>query len=103
MSIIGNVDILVGVRLHALIHAAIMGVPMIGVSYDPKINSFLHSVGMKAMCSIYDFQNDFFMEEFDKTWQNREAQRKMVRENVDILIRKLNTNEQMIKDIMEKR
>ena len=38
---------------------------MIGISYDPKVNSFLHSVGMKAMCSIYDFKNEFFIEEFD--------------------------------------
>lgn len=103
MSIIGNVDILVGVRLHALIHAAIMEVPMIGISYDPKINSFLRSVGMKAMCSIYDFRNEFFMEEFDKTWENREAITKLVSSNVSTLIENLNTNEEMIKSIMESR
>ena len=103
MSIIGNVDILVGVRLHALIHAAIMGVPMIGISYDPKINSFLKSVGMRAACSVYDFQSDFFMEEFDKAWQKRDKQMEMVASNVERLIANLNTNEEMIKAIMEKR
>ncbi len=36
LSLIGNMDTLVGVRLHALIHAAIMDVPMIGISYDPQ-------------------------------------------------------------------
>ena len=32
LSIIGNMDVLVGVRLHSMIYAAIMGVPIIGVS-----------------------------------------------------------------------
>lgn len=101
LSIIGNMDVLVGVRLHALIHAAIMEVPMIGISYDPKINSFLHSIGMKAMCSIYDFKNEFFMEEFDKTLANREKIQEMVRAHVEELIQSLDTNEAMIREIME--
>ncbi len=100
LSIIGNMDTLVGVRLHALIHAAIMDVPMIGISYDPKINSFLHSVGMKAMCSIYDFKSEFFIEEYDKTQRERESLKAMVRDNVNSLIEKLDTNEEMIKAIM---
>lgn len=103
LSVIGNTEILVGVRLHSLIHAAIMDVPMIGISYDPKVNSFLHSVGMKAMCSIYDFKNEFFIEEYDKVMAKRDKMTAMVRANVDVLIERLDTNEEMIKEIMEER
>ncbi len=74
---------------------------MIGISYDPKINSFMYSIGMKAMCSIYDFKNEFFMEEFDKTLTNREKIREMVQAHVEELIRSLDTNEAMIREIME--
>lgn len=102
LSIIGNMDILVGVRLHALIHAAIMDVPMIAISYDPKINSFMHSLDMKAMCSMYDFKNEFFMEEFDKTVLNGEAIKSNVRKKINNLIQKLDTNEEMIKELMKK-
>lgn len=100
LSIIGNMDILVGVRLHSLIHAAIMDVPMIAVSYDPKINAFMHSVDMKAMCSILDFNNEFFMEEFDKTLKNSDKLKRKVRKKVDYLISLLDTNEEMIKKIL---
>ena len=101
MSIIGNMDVLVGVRLHALIHAAIMDVSMIAVSYDPKINSFMRSVGMKAMCSIYDFNTEFFMEEFEKTVSGGDKVREKVQANIKELILKLESNEEMIKKLME--
>ena len=101
LSIIGNMDLLVGVRLHALIHAAIMDVPMIAVSYDPKINSFMHSIDMKAMCSVYDFKNDFFIEEFDKTVSRADAIRAGVRRRIDMLIQKLDRNEELIRELMK--
>ncbi|MDR1136100.1 MAG: polysaccharide pyruvyl transferase CsaB [Clostridiales Family XIII bacterium] len=101
LSIIGGVDILVGVRLHALIYAAVMDVPMIAISYDPKINSFMHSLGLKAMSAVSDFKCDYFMEEFEKTVENADTIKGMVRENVCALIKKLDTNEKMIGDLMK--
>ena len=103
LSIIGNMDILVGVRLHSLIHAAIMDVPMIAVSYDPKINSFMHSMDMKAMCSTYDFQNDFFIEEFDKTIDRADVIGEKVRSRIEVLIKKLDTNEELIQELMKQK
>jgi len=102
LSIIGNMDVLVGVRLHALIHAAIMNVPMIGISYDPKINSFMHSLGLKAMCGIYDFTSEYFLEEFERTIKNEEAINAKVQEKIKALIKDLDTNEEMIKKLIEK-
>lgn len=103
LSIIGNMDYLVGVRLHALIHAAIMSVPMIAVSYDPKINSFMHSIGMKAMCSTYDFRNDFFLEEFEKIRENGPAIKEQVDVHIQQLMEKLETNEELIRALMAQR
>ncbi len=102
LSIIGNMDILVGVRLHALIHAAIMDVPMIAVSYDPKINSFMHSIDMKAMCSVYDFKNDFFIEEFERTVARAASIKEKVRSRIEKLIKSLDTNEELIRDLIQK-
>lgn len=101
MSLIGNMDVLVGVRLHSIIHAAVMDVPIIAVSYDPKINSFMHSIGMKAMSSIYDFKSEFFMEEFEKTIKNQIEIRRRVQECLKTLLIKLDTNEKLICAIMD--
>lgn len=101
LSIIGNMDVLVGVRLHSLIHASIMNVAMIGISYDPKINSYMKSVGMKALCSVYDFNSEDFLEEFLKIIQNEDEIKAKVQERLKSLKEDLNKNEETIKKLME--
>jgi polysaccharide pyruvyl transferase CsaB len=48
ISLVGNLDLLVGMRLHALIFAAVCGVPPVGIAYDPKVERFLGRLGLTA-------------------------------------------------------
>ncbi|SYX86526.1 polysaccharide pyruvyl transferase CsaB [Paenibacillus alvei] len=41
--------VLVGMRLHSLIYAASQEVPLAGISYDPKIDQFLHRLQEEAI------------------------------------------------------
>lgn len=41
LSVIGNFDITIGMRLHMLIYAAKCAVPIVGICYDPKISGFM--------------------------------------------------------------
>ncbi|MBN2795960.1 MAG: polysaccharide pyruvyl transferase CsaB [Clostridia bacterium] len=52
LNVIQSMDVLVGVRLHALIFAAVVNTPMVGISYDPKIDAFLESMEEHAICNI---------------------------------------------------
>lgn len=45
LSLVGCTDLLIGIRLHALIFAGVQNIPLIGISYDPKIDRFLDSIG----------------------------------------------------------
>ena len=58
LSLVGCMDVLIGVRLHALIFAGVMGVPMVGISYDPKIERFLDSIGEKPLGTLADVTAD---------------------------------------------
>ena len=101
LSIIGNMDLLVGVRLHSLIYAAVEGVPMMGVSYDPKVDSFLGSVGLTAMCGTDSFTLLNFQTAFRQTWEARENQKKTVDRALKKLLAKLATNEQLIAQLLK--
>ncbi len=45
LGVFGRAGLVIGMRLHSLIFAAVAGTPMVGISYDPKVDSFLRLVG----------------------------------------------------------
>jgi polysaccharide pyruvyl transferase CsaB len=52
---VAECDLLIGMRLHSLIYAASQHVPMLGVSYDPKIDQFLHRLDLKSAASTESY------------------------------------------------
>ena len=101
LSIIGNMDFLVGVRLHSLIYAAVMDVPMLGISYDPKVDAFLNSIGQQAVSATGEFTLEQFRPAFEKAWKERETLRRSIAARRDALQKKLNTNENMIAALID--
>ncbi|WP_138753717.1 polysaccharide pyruvyl transferase CsaB [Paenibacillus sinopodophylli] len=74
---VSKCDALLGMRLHALIYAAGQMVPMLGLSYDPKIDQFLNRLGLRAIGSTEQLDPETFAQEAsvllsDKSgWQAR--------------------------------
>ncbi|WP_411552422.1 polysaccharide pyruvyl transferase CsaB [Paenibacillus lautus] len=48
---VSRCDMILGMRLHSLIYAANQSVPLLGISYDPKINHFLKRLGSEPVGS----------------------------------------------------
>lgn len=71
LSLVGNFDLMLSIRLHALIFAGVMGVPMVGISYDPKIDRFLASFGEQAAGNLEDITTARLLEEVRRKWQNK--------------------------------
>jgi polysaccharide pyruvyl transferase CsaB len=46
---VSRCDMMFGMRLHALIYAANQRVPLLGLSYDPKIDQFLNRLGLSPV------------------------------------------------------
>lgn len=93
MSIIGSLDVLVGMRLHALIFAALMHVPLLGISYDPKIDNFLSDIGQKSAFPIsafhgetlYNKTKELLESPAERDWSRVENLRKQAGETIEIL------------------
>ncbi len=45
IALFARMDVVLSMRLHALVFAAGQGVPLVGVVYDPKVSSFLDCLG----------------------------------------------------------
>ncbi|MDY3002799.1 MAG: polysaccharide pyruvyl transferase CsaB [Romboutsia timonensis] len=52
MMYIKESKLMIGMRLHALIFAATVGTPMIGISYDPKIDSYLKLIEQPSIGNV---------------------------------------------------
>ena len=60
-------------RLHALIFAAVMKVPLMAISYDPKVDSFLKAIGTEAVGTVETLDAGKVAEAAEKLW-GREPQ-----------------------------
>lgn len=94
MSLMGNMDVVIGMRLHAMIFSALMHVPFLGISYDPKIDNFLALIHRKASCSIREMDSEKLYNDTcealahslnKEEWKQVETLRKQACENVEIL------------------
>ena len=56
LSLSSCVDVMIGVRLHALVFSALMETPCLGISYDPKILNFLHMIDEEPIGDLHTLE-----------------------------------------------
>lgn len=58
IAVFGELDFLIGVRLHSLIFSLIQGIPFVAISYDPKVDSLLKKLRVTAGMDINKLDGD---------------------------------------------
>ncbi len=71
LAIIGRCSIVCGMRLHMLIFASVMNVPMAGIAYDPKIKGFMEYMNQNNYINLEEFDCDRFEKIVDSVLENR--------------------------------
>ncbi|MBP2025972.1 polysaccharide pyruvyl transferase CsaB [Peptoniphilus stercorisuis] len=81
LSLVGNMDIMLSMRLHGLIFATLMGAYPIGISYDPKIDGLMKELNRIQNHYVEDFNSDDVAKEIINAV-----------ENLDMLMEETNTH-----------
>lgn len=102
MSLVGNMDLMIGIRLHALIFAGVMGTPMIGISYDPKIDRFLKSIDEEAVGNLENISTEKLIEQIKLKWNNKENYRQSNLKRMSTLRALAKSNAEMALELIDK-
>jgi len=73
LGLIAKMDMMVAMRLHALIFAANFGVPVVAVEYQPKIEGFVNYIGQASAGKMENLRYDALMEIMERAWAGRAA------------------------------
>jgi polysaccharide pyruvyl transferase WcaK-like protein len=72
LYLFSKLDLLVGMRLHSLIFAVKFAIPLIGISYEPKVDGFLKLIDQKPDINIKNLNFNDFKKKLDQIWLNKE-------------------------------
>lgn len=102
LSIIGCFDALIGVRLHSLIFAAVQNVLPIGISYDPKIDYFMETLGMHTTCQVSEISPEILSDALSKLLADQDAQRALLKKVVEELKHKIDDNDRLLLNLLKR-
>lgn len=102
LGVVGQMDMIIGMRLHFLIFAARMNVPLVGLSYDTKTSEFLRMIGQDRWSCDYkniDIENIF--SSIYHVWMNRDD----IKRDLDVIVNELQIrsryNAELAKELLD--
>ena len=102
LGVTGLMELVVSMRLHALIYAAVQNVPMLGIVYDPKIQFYLKALDMPCAGDVREDALDVerMKAQADALMREREACVNALREKADGLRAKGYENDTLLGVLM---
>lgn len=103
LSMIGELDLLLGMRLHALIFAARMGVPLVGISYDPKIDRFLQLAGNQPGVRVEQLEFALLWPLMEEVWRKKAEIKSQLEERIIPLEKQALENARLVCQLIKAR
>lgn len=100
IGVMARMSVVVSMRLHGLIFAAGRGVPLVGVSYDPKVTAFLRCIG-GGCAELADVTEEILCKLVDSAAAQR-GDRSKLSENVRRLLELESHNSEAAKKLLGK-
>ena len=101
IGVLSRMKTVVSMRLHGLIFAASQGIPLVGVSYDPKVTAFLSSLGEEHCIKFENLSAEKLEEMIEKAVLLYDDKEKRKR-SVEMLVSAEALNKEWAKKLLEK-
>jgi len=100
-EVLGNLDLLLATRMHALILATTMYVPSVGISYEFKIDEYMNRIGQgELVCDIQTLSHEELVSKIDNAWRHRWDIREALKRRIPILVRRSHRNATIAKELV---
>ncbi len=103
VGIISKMDLMISMRLHSLIFAAITHIPMLGIVYDPKVENYLKVLRMPSAGDIRSdiLDSDKMIAQVEEILENYGDYVEILEQAVTALVRKSHENDKHLKTLID--
>lgn len=102
ISVISVLEACIGMRLHSLIYASIANVPLMGISYDPKIKGFMDYTSQELCADIKEFDEETGIALADELFAKYDDIKLQLRKGYDMLVNNAKENGKIAVELYEK-
>lgn len=102
IGIVEQMDMILGMRLHTLIYAAGTGVPVIGLTYDPKVTGFLEDIGQPRFIDVSNIDTEQLYGQMEEVMEHKEEIRSQLKAKSVELEKKALLNAELAAQLLEK-
>lgn len=102
LAVIGRCSMVCGMRLHMLIFASVMNVPMAGIAYDPKIKGFMEYMNQKTYVELEKFCTKDFSDIALKCIENADVMKLQLEKDSLPLREKAKQNAHIAMELIDK-
>jgi len=103
LALVAGCELVIGMRLHALIFAAICAVPPVAISYDPKVDALMGELGLSAASSVGALDEEALSRAIHSTWDSREEIGRRVAEDGERLRASARRNIEIVLSLLPER
>ena len=81
-AVLGGAEFVLAMRLHMLIFAATMGIPVAAISYDPKVEAFMKTLDMPYIVDCGDMADDGTSDKLSQFVSELTSQKATIKEKI---------------------